>query len=369
MYSSIHLLLTTFFCLLYFSDAALQRNIWIGKKNGQPFWKEGQTFPTSDTEANNVITSMSNYYNLLFLTFDSDSYDNRGSPMNAVIRYDGSDHGCPDAFYDISDSYAGFCPNSSNAVFVGHELTHPIINNKIDASTVLNRALILAEHYCDVFGLVLQAVYSPPQLFNNSRTLGNCSRYGGSNYLYFQGKVGPDDSTRWLLSVSYIGAIRDAWQPSCIGGPMTVNDTNWYCGPSLSRYAHQNTGPGILAFAMLVDGGHKYNGTNILAIGLTKTTHIWWRVLNMYYDASTGYSRFADQLIKACNDLKGTNLRALGSKNLSGNIITDNDCSMVSLATEATGLKGNPLNCGVDSAMHLFQAFSIILFIIIFALK
>ena len=66
------------------------------------------------------------------------------------------------------------------------------------------------------------------------------------------------DSYRWLIgekSPAFGGAIRDMWNPTCLGDPGKVTDVEYKCSADDSGGVHGNSGVVNHGYALLVDGG------------------------------------------------------------------------------------------------------------------
>ena len=72
------------------------------------------------------------------------------------------------------------------------------------------------------------------------------------------------DSFRWLIgekSPAFGGAIRDMWNPTCLGDPGKVTDVEYKCSADDSGGVHGNSGVVNHGYALLVDGG-TFNGVD-----------------------------------------------------------------------------------------------------------
>lgn len=159
-----------------------------------------------------------------------------------------------------------------------------------------------------------------------------------------------DNSIRWLLAEDTAGgtnpSIRDLWDPTCLGLPGKVSDSQYYCGTGDSGGAHTNMGVVSHAFALLVDGG-KYNGQSIKGMGLTKATHIYVRAQRAYQTATMNFADHADALVQGCYDLVGQPLNALLSNKPSGLVIKPDECLNVAKAMDAVEMRVPP-NCPIN---------------------
>jgi Zn-dependent metalloprotease len=111
-----------------------------------PYWVEGQSFPTASTEANNMIISSKETYDFYFLAFGRDSFDGAGKKMDAIFN---RGYSCPNASWN--GTFISFCPGMTSDDVTAHEWTH--------AYTEYTHGLIYAwqpgalnESYSDIFG-------------------------------------------------------------------------------------------------------------------------------------------------------------------------------------------------------------------------
>ena len=161
--------------------------------------------------------------------------------------------------------------------------------------------------------------------------------------------VGTDDSYRWLMgedssAPGLAGALRDMWNPNCMGDPGKVSDEVYWCSTGDSGGVHINSGVPNHAFALLVDGG-TYNGQVISPIGLTKANHILFHAKTHYQGPATNFVGHADALEQSCADLTGTNLASLSDGSPSGEVISAADCAEVAKAILAVELRTEPVQC------------------------
>ena len=137
-----------------------------------PFWVEGDPFPTSDTEANNVIDFSGDTYNLYSHAFGRDSFDGTGGIMHGVFRRTQS---CPNASWN--SIFTSYCAGVSSDDVVGHEWTH--------AYTEFTHNLIyqwqpgaLNEAYSDMYGEVVDFINGDgTDTPGGDRTDGACSAF------------------------------------------------------------------------------------------------------------------------------------------------------------------------------------------------
>jgi hypothetical protein len=166
------------------------------------------------------------------------------------------------------------------------------------------------------------------------------------------------DGVRWLMgedSTAFGGPIRDMWNPTCMGDPGKVSDSNYYCASTDSGGVHTNSGTPNHAFALLADGGTD-NGHTITGIGLTKASHIYWRAQSVYQTPSTDFAGHADAVEQSCSDLIGQPLTSLNTASAItstfGSAITSADCAQLSEAIAATELRVFPSQCGFGALLN-----------------
>jgi Zn-dependent metalloprotease len=157
-----------------------------------------------------------------------------------------------------------------------------------------------------------------------------------------------EDSYRWLVgedATAFGEAIRDMWNPTCLGDPGRVTDAQYHCDTSDAGGVHTNSGIPNHGFALLVDGG-TYNGQTITALGLVKAAHLYWRAQTVYQVPTTDFADHADALEQACQDLIGEPLLGLttgpGPAPPSGETIAAADCAEVSQMIAALELRHDP---------------------------
>ena len=119
---------------------------------GSPYWVEGQAFPTASAEANNMITSSKETYDLYKNAFGRDSYDGAGHVMDSIFN---RGYQCPNASWN--GAFISFCPGFTSDDVTGHEWTH--------AYTEYTHGLIyelqsgaLNESYSDIFGETIDRI-------------------------------------------------------------------------------------------------------------------------------------------------------------------------------------------------------------------
>jgi Zn-dependent metalloprotease len=166
-------------------------------------------------------------------------------------------------------------------------------------------------------------------------------------------RSGGDGSLRWLIaedSSAFGGAIRDMWNPECLGDPGSVFSSNYYCSDGDNGGVHSNSGIPNHAFAMLVDGGSA-NGIAVPAIGPTRAAQIYWRAMSIYQFPLSDFRDHAEILATSCQDLLGAPLPDLLTGEVSGEVITAADCSAVDAAMLATQMRDWPSQCNFSTIL------------------
>jgi Zn-dependent metalloprotease len=142
---------------------------------GSPFWVEGDAFPTAVTEANNMILSSKETYDLYENAFGRDSFDAAGAIMDSIFN---RGYSCPNASWN--GTFISFCNGLTTDDVTGHEWTH--------AYTEYTHGLIyqwqpgaLNESYSDIFGETIDRINGRDTIGNSAtdplRTAGACSTY------------------------------------------------------------------------------------------------------------------------------------------------------------------------------------------------
>ena len=372
--------------LFEISSAALQRRAWVGSLTGQPFWEEGDPFPTTNEEVNR------------FLTFTKVAYDAVFNAMGATAQW----NAVPDVLFGVVDSkhadlqgrrgpctygdayftvdnfgsYGSvFCPHMATAFWVGHEWGHGYAA-QAGLRTATAETWAISEFVADVLGVTVEML-ADPQKPSTTRGAEECSVYGENpGFGYIQGTGGTDESKRWVVGVncdSEICPARDMWNPPCFGAADRIMSPNYMCGEGaneplgLSSRAHKNNGVGNKFFALLVDGG-SFNGQDIQSIGLAKAFRVVYGALlsgeNLGSDPSLlKFRDMASALRDTCVASIGkavSDLQTAGEP-LQGIFLTSKDCDQVSAALEAVEMFEEPC---VDQSIIFQEPFSPVSFLL-----
>ncbi|HSN57337.1 MAG TPA: M4 family metallopeptidase [Candidatus Sulfomarinibacteraceae bacterium] len=162
-----------------------------------------------------------------------------------------------------------------------------------------------------------------------------------------------DGSLRWLVaedSGAFGGAIRDMWNPECLGDPGRVTSPRYHCAESDNGGVHVNSGVPNRAFALLVDGGAA-NGVSVAPIGLTRAAHVYWRAMSVYQLPLSDFRDHVEALEASCSDLVGAPLPDLLTGGASGEVITPLHCAEIGNAMLATEMATWPSQCEFETIL------------------
>jgi len=251
-------------------------------------------------------------YDYFFRAFGRDGIDDAGMAMVATVNSPAP--GCPNAFWSSSRQQMVFCPGTVTDDIVAHELSHGM--TEFTANLIYqNQPGQLNESFSDVFGELIDlfngdvAFAGPPggapwpghptgpgqDTPNNLRA--TCSDSEG----------GYPDGVRWLIgedAAVFGGAIRDMWDPPCLGDPDRANSPLQTCNILDSGGVHSGSGIPNHAFALLTDGGN-FNGYTVSGIGPIKAGAVWYRALTTYLTIASDFDEAYAALNQAALDLVG----------------------------------------------------------------
>jgi Zn-dependent metalloprotease len=116
------------------------------------YWTEGQRFPTASSEANNMIISSEETYNLFKRAFNRDSFNGTGGTMDAIFNrgYD-----CPNASWN--GTFISFCPGLTTDDVTAHEWAHAYTQYTHDLIYQWQPGA-LNEAYSDIWGEVVDLI-------------------------------------------------------------------------------------------------------------------------------------------------------------------------------------------------------------------
>ena len=136
------------------------------------YWLEGQPLPVASTEANNMIVASKEVYDLFQKSFGRDSFDGKGTAMDAIFD---RGYSCPNASWN--GVFISFCPGFTTDDVTAHEWGH--------AYTEYTHGLIyqwqpgaLNESYSDIWGEVIDQINNRGlDTPGTSRTTASCSSF------------------------------------------------------------------------------------------------------------------------------------------------------------------------------------------------
>ncbi len=140
-----------------------------------PFWVEGDAFPTSDSEADNMLLASKETYDLFANAFNRDSYDDAGAPLDSIFN---RGYSCPNASWN--GAFISFCPGLTTDDITGHEWGHAY-TEYTDNLIYQWQPGALNESYSDVVGETVDRINGRDVLLpNNPRSDNSCSMFGGT---------------------------------------------------------------------------------------------------------------------------------------------------------------------------------------------
>lgn len=274
---------------------------------------EGQGPVASPTDVNRAYDYYGDTYDFYFRAFGRDSIDGAGMTMIATVNSQFINPPCPNAFWN--GQQMAFCLNTVTDDVVGHELTHGVTEHTANL-VYQNQPGQLNEAYSDIFGELID-------LYNGNAAFAGTP--GGTPWPTHPTGPGLDtpnnlrttscstspsysDGMRWLMgedATAFGGAIRDMWNPPCMGDPDRNNSPLQTCPANDSGGVHSGSGIANHAFAMMVDG-QTFNGFTVTGIGPIKAGAVWYRALTTYLTVASDYADAYVALNAAAADLIGT---------------------------------------------------------------
>jgi len=135
-----------------------------------PFWVEGDPFPTSSVEADNMILASGETYDVFLNAFGFDSFDGAGATMDSIFN---RGYSCPNASWN--GAFISFCPGITTDDVTGHEWGHAYTDFTDDLIYQWQPGA-LNESYSDVIGETVDLLNGRGgDLPNDARTAGSCS--------------------------------------------------------------------------------------------------------------------------------------------------------------------------------------------------
>lgn len=142
---------------------------------GAPFWKEGDAFPTGNTEADNMLLASKETYDLFKTAFNRDSFDGVGIKMDSIFN---RGYSCPNASWN--GSYISFCQGLTVDDVTAHEWGHAY-TEKTHGLVYAWQPGALNESYSDIFGEIVDRINLRDNIGNSesdtARTEDSCTIY------------------------------------------------------------------------------------------------------------------------------------------------------------------------------------------------
>ncbi len=256
---------------------AIDRKIYEGNTSNT-VWEEGDAFPGSlDIWQQNEVVVSGHAYNFFKNAFSYVSYNGADIQMQVINNLDAPGW-CPNASWN--GSTVNFCNGTASDDLIGHEWAH--------AYTEYTSGLIyhwqsgaINEAYSDIWGETIDLLNEYEDEGEDLSLRTDCL-----------------SSDRWMMgedASAFGGAIRDMWDPTCLGDPAKVSDDEFWCSFGDQGGVHTNSGVVNHTYALLVDGG-EYNGQSISGINFTKAAHVFWRAQSQYLTETSDFQTLADAL-------------------------------------------------------------------------
>jgi Zn-dependent metalloprotease len=139
----------------------------------QPFWVEHDRFPTPSVEANNMIVASKEIYSVFWNAFKRDSFDDRGTKMDAIFN---RGYSCPNASWN--GVFISFCPGTTTDDVTAHEWGHAYTQYTHDLIYAWQPGA-LNESYSDIWGETVDRLNRRDGDARpvTPRTAGSCSVY------------------------------------------------------------------------------------------------------------------------------------------------------------------------------------------------
>ena len=267
---------------------------------------EGQG-SSGDADGDSAYRFAGDTYDYLWSRFGRDSIDGAGQPLVLTVHYGVN---FANAFWDTTLEQMAFGDGAGSADdVVAHEITHGLTQHTADLY-YYKQSGALNEAVSDILGETVDLVNGA-------------------------GNDGP--AARWLVSEDWagVGPLRNMMDPTAMGSPGKLSDSQLQCGEVDNGGVHTNSGVLNHAFALAVDGG-TYNGRTISGVGLEKAAAVVYRALTAYMTTSSDFADADSSIRQSCADLARAG--SLGSA----------DCAIVGSALDAVELS-SPWPCAEPS--------------------
>ncbi|MCA9300882.1 MAG: M4 family metallopeptidase, partial [Phycisphaerales bacterium] len=310
----------------------------------QQYDERGATVATPSDPARETWEFAARIHDYWNFTFDRDSYDGRGSTLDAIVRFDQK----PGNASFVNERM--FFATGMHALDVyQHEFTHAVIERTARLSKT-GEAGTVAEALCDFFAVMIEPETIAPWgigettvrgTFRNHRIPNGPSTLAGRVQLWSSGEgecMVPDDCGPDRTCVEPDGECASIF---CV--PLTCVDTRCVELPDRcandSGHIHDNAMVVGHVLYQMTDGTVSSDLGTRDGIGSVKAEQIVYRALTEgYLGPASGYRQLASALEFACSDflLRGT----LGTGPTFD--ITPEDCGVVINAFHNAGMRSFP---------------------------
>jgi len=269
--------------------------------------------PPSPEDVNRAYDYAGDVYDFFDRGFGRDSID--GAGMTMVLTVNSTRPPCPNAFWNGVQMV--FCDGTVTDDVTAHEIMHGVTQHTADL-IYQNQPGQLNEAYSDIFGEMTDllngdaAFAGPPGGVPSWPAHPTGPGLDTPNNLRSTCTLSPShtDGVRWLMgedATAFGGAIRDMWDPTCMGDPDRASSPLQTCPSSDSGGVHSGSGIANHAFAILSDG-KTFNGHAVSGIGTIKAAAVWYRALTTYLSPASDFEDAYAALNQAALDLVGATI-------------------------------------------------------------
>ncbi|MEN9328106.1 MAG: hypothetical protein RI947_914 [Candidatus Parcubacteria bacterium] len=236
--------------------------------------QEGEA-PVGEPDTDNTYTYLGDTYNYYLQTFQRDSFDNSGFPLDAFVNLT-TQIECPNAFWTKAPANMfAICDGMSGKDVIAHEYTHAVTEYTADLLST-DQSGAMNEAMSDIFAYAI-------------------------------------DTSNWTVGEdTTLGVIRHAddpgRDPANTGGPHPdrLYSPNYYCGTADDGGTHQNMSVPIKAFYLMTAGG-SFNGCTINAVGRATAHAVFYRTLTTYLSPTSNFRSLYNSMLQSCGELFSTN--------------------------------------------------------------
>jgi Zn-dependent metalloprotease len=310
---------------------------------------EGDQLP-QDEQARLAVTINGVQYNAMKFVGDWDGWDLNGGefrntinvPTNGVTGFV-----CPNAAFYGAPIGALYCPGFAYSIdVIAHEFGHGYVRGIVGAGQGLiyqDQSGALNEAYADIMGETMQILLGEPVEYA-PRSDRSCTTPGGNQRWVLADNLPAANQVFPNVNGDTLG-IRDMYNPTCYNNPASTDDPLFSCDPDYDQGGvHINSGVLNQVYSLFVDGG-EFKSTSYTGVGLTKAFHIFMRGLTKHTPTAT-FAQNADYVQAACSELvdAGVDLADLSSGNLTGLVVTTDDCNTLANLYSAVNMAGEICN-------------------------